>query len=103
MHGAVRSPYRSPRPRDLPDRPVPGEAGRYNGLMRRSLSIPLGTLAVGAAGLAYAAGVEVNLFRLRRFTVPVLPAGSAPLRILQVSDIHMVPGQRRKQEGRSEE
>jgi len=66
--------------------------------MRRSLAIPLGTVAVGAAGLAYAAGVEVNLFRLRRFTVPVLPAGSAPLRILQVSDIHMVPGQRRKQE-----
>lgn len=78
--------------------PAPGEAARYNQLMRRSLAIPLGTLAVGAAGLAYAAGVEVNLFRLRRFTVPVLPARSDPLRILQVSDIHMVPGQRRKQE-----
>jgi uncharacterized protein len=65
--------------------------------MRRSIAVPLGTLAVGAAGLAYAAGVEVNLFRLRRFTVPVLPPNVAPLRILQVSDIHMVPGQRRKQ------
>jgi predicted MPP superfamily phosphohydrolase len=65
--------------------------------MRRSIAVPLGTLAVGAAGLAYAAGVEVNLFRLRRFTVPVLPPDAAPLRILQVSDIHMVPGQRRKQ------
>jgi predicted MPP superfamily phosphohydrolase len=66
--------------------------------MRRSIAVPLGTLAVGAVGLAYAAGVEVNLYRLRRFTVPVLPEGAAPLRVLQVSDIHMVPGQRRKQE-----
>ncbi len=65
--------------------------------MRRSIAVPLGTLAVGAAGLAYAAGVEVNLYRLRRFTVPVLPEKAAPLRVLQVSDIHMVPGQRRKQ------
>jgi uncharacterized protein len=65
--------------------------------MRRSIAVPLGTLAVGAAGLAYAAGVEVNLYRLRRFTVPVLPEGATPLRVLQVSDIHMVPGQRRKQ------
>jgi predicted MPP superfamily phosphohydrolase len=64
--------------------------------MRRSLSIPLGVMAVGAAGLAYAAGVEVNLYRVRRFNVPVLPPEAQPLTILQVSDIHMVPGQRRK-------
>lgn len=55
-------------------------------------------MAAGAAGLAYAAGVEVNMFRLRRFTVPVLEPSAAPLRILQLSDIHMVPGQSRKQE-----
>ena len=65
--------------------------------MRRSISIPLGIVAAGTAGLAYAAGVEVNTYRLRRFNVPVLPAGAQPLSILQVSDIHMVPGQRRKQ------
>lgn len=66
--------------------------------MRRSISVPLGVAAVAAAGLAYAAGVEVNLYRLRRFTVPVLAPDARPLRILHVSDIHMVPGQRRKQE-----
>jgi predicted MPP superfamily phosphohydrolase len=66
--------------------------------MRRSISVPLGVTAVAAAGLAYAAGVEVNLYRLRRFTVPVLAPNARPLRILHVSDIHMVPGQRRKQE-----
>jgi uncharacterized protein len=65
--------------------------------MRRSIAVSLGILAAGTAGLGYAAGVEVNLFRLRRFTVPVLDPTAAPLRILQLSDIHMVPGQTRKQ------
>lgn len=54
-------------------------------------------MAVGAAGLAYAAGFEARFFRLRRVTVPVLPPGMRPLRVLQVSDIHMVSGQRKKQ------
>lgn len=65
--------------------------------MRRSISIPLGIVAAGTAGVAYAAGVEVNLFRLRRFSIPLLEPEARPLRILQLSDIHMVPGQRRKQ------
>lgn len=64
--------------------------------MRKKIAVPLGVAAVGLAGLGYAAGVEVNLFRLRRFELPVLDPGSDPIRILQVSDIHMVPGQRRK-------
>src|ERR1700738_1022316 len=66
--------------------------------MRRSISVPLGILAAGTAGLAYAAGVEVNMYRLRRFNVPVLPAEAQPLSILHVSNIHMVPGQPRKQQ-----
>ncbi|MBR7839783.1 metallophosphoesterase, partial [Actinospica durhamensis] len=65
--------------------------------MRKKLAVPLGVAAVGLAGLGYAAGVEVNLYRLRRFELPVLDPGARPLKILQVSDIHMVPGQRRKQ------
>lgn len=52
--------------------------------------------AAGAAGVVYAAGFETRSFRLRRVTVPVLPAGMRPLRVLQVSDIHMVSGQRKK-------
>jgi predicted MPP superfamily phosphohydrolase len=52
---------------------------------------------LGLLGLAYAGLVERNLFRLRRFEVPVLPPGSAPLRVLHLSDVHMTPGQRRKQ------
>lgn len=64
--------------------------------MRKSIAVPLGVAAVGLAGLGYAAGVEVNLYRLRRFELPVLDPGAKPIRILQVADIHMVPGQQRK-------
>ncbi|WP_459644100.1 metallophosphoesterase [Kineococcus sp. NUM-3379] len=68
--------------------------------MRQSLAVPLrllgATAAVGAAGFAYAAGYEVNAFRLRRFDVPVLPAGAAPIKVLHLSDIHLLPTQRRK-------
>ncbi|MFE0366832.1 metallophosphoesterase [Streptomyces tendae] len=65
--------------------------------MRARYGVPLGITAVGAAGLIYAAGIEPRAFRLRRVTVPVLPSGMRPLRVLQVSDIHMVGGQRKKQ------
>ncbi|MEN3582586.1 metallophosphoesterase [Streptomyces sp. ZYX-F-203] len=65
--------------------------------MRARYGVPLSLTAAGAAVLAYGAGFEARSFRLRRVTVPVLPAGSRPLRVLQVSDIHMVGGQRKKQ------
>src|ERR1700754_126946 len=65
--------------------------------MRARYGVPLGIAAFGAAGVLYAAGFEVRSFRLRRVTVPVLPPGMRPLRVLQVSDIHMVSGQRKKQ------
>jgi uncharacterized protein len=69
--------------------------------MRTRYGIPLGVttgvLAAGAAALTYAVAVEPRAFRLRRVTVPVLPAGAPSLRLLQVSDIHMVRGQRKKQ------
>ncbi|MFF7793046.1 metallophosphoesterase [Streptomyces sp. NPDC007991] len=65
--------------------------------MRARYGVPLGIAAAGAAGLLYSAGFEARSFRLRRVTVPVLPSGMRPLRVLQVSDIHMVSGQRKKQ------
>nr|WP_231366254.1 metallophosphoesterase [Zhihengliuella flava] len=39
---------------------------------------------------------EKNQFTLRYESLPVLPAGSDPLTVLHLSDIHMVPGQRAK-------
>ncbi|GAA2816924.1 metallophosphoesterase [Kitasatospora paracochleata] len=65
--------------------------------MRPLYSVPLGIAAVGAACLAYSAGYEVHSFRLRRVEVPILPTGARPIRVLQVSDIHMVTGQAKKQ------
>jgi uncharacterized protein len=57
-----------------------------------------GLVAAGAATLAYASLIERNLFTLRRFDVPVLAADAEPLRILHLSDLHLTPAQRRKQE-----
>jgi predicted MPP superfamily phosphohydrolase len=54
-------------------------------------------LAAGAATFAYASLVERNMFTLRRFDVPVLAPDAEPLRLLHVSDLHMMPGQKRKQ------
>jgi predicted MPP superfamily phosphohydrolase len=52
--------------------------------------------AAGALGLGYAALVERNAFVLRRFTVPVLPPGHRPVRVVHLSDLHLMPAQRRK-------
>ena len=56
----------------------------------------LGRLAaVGAACLAYGFW-EARHFMVRRWEVPILPPGSAPLRLLHVSDIHLMVRQRYK-------
>ncbi|WP_030149456.1 metallophosphoesterase [Mycetocola saprophilus] len=58
----------------------------------------VGVLAVAAAGcFAWASLIERRMFTLRRVEVPVLPAGSDPIRILHLSDLHMAPWQRDKQ------
>jgi predicted MPP superfamily phosphohydrolase len=66
--------------------------------MQRALALPLTALAATAAGLAYAAGYEVRSFRLRRITVPVLPPGARPLRVLHITDLHLTPNQKRKRD-----
>lgn len=55
-----------------------------------------GTAGAGAAALAYASLIERNLFGVREETLPVLPPGSASLRVLHLSDIHFVPNQKIK-------
>jgi len=61
-------------------------------------ALPSAVLASGAAVTAYASLYERNRWTLREFDVPVLAPGSAPLRILQISDLHMTANQRSKQE-----
>ena len=56
-----------------------------------------GATVLGAAGVGYAAGLERRHWTLREATVPVLPVGQPPLRLLHISDLHMTPGQLSKQ------
>ncbi|MFI5493369.1 metallophosphoesterase [Actinoplanes sp. NPDC051859] len=64
---------------------------------RPVIALAAAITAVGGATFAYASLVERNLFTLRRFSVPVLEPDAEPLRILHLSDLHMMPNQHRKQ------
>lgn len=56
-----------------------------------------GLVGVGTAGALYATVVERQWFALRRAVLPVLDCGAAPLTVLHLSDLHMLPRHRRKQ------
>lgn len=51
---------------------------------------------IATAAAAYARYIEPQMFVLRRVEVPVLEPGSWPLRVLHLSDLHLLPGQARK-------
>jgi len=75
---------------------VPAATDRTAARVASTVGKVLGTGALLAgAGLAYAC-FEAQQYVLREFEVPVLPSGAQPIRILHVSDLHMVPGQERK-------
>ena len=61
-------------------------------------SVVGGAALAGVAALAYAAAVEVRWYTLRRFAVPVLPDGAGEVRVLHLSDLHLLPSQDRKVE-----
>jgi len=67
-------------------------------IVRWYSALPAAAVVTGAAVTAYASLYERSRWTLRRFEVPVLAPGSAPLTILQISDLHMTAGQRSKQE-----
>lgn len=54
--------------------------------------------AVGLGALAWGTLVERNRFTVRREVVPVLDPGARPIRILHLTDLHMAPWQREKQD-----
>ncbi|WP_298749090.1 metallophosphoesterase [uncultured Serinicoccus sp.] len=67
--------------------------------VRRPLAAALASGPVVGAGLAaYATWVEPRWFALREVTVPCLPTGTPALRVLHLSDLHLVPRQHRKRE-----
>jgi predicted MPP superfamily phosphohydrolase len=61
-------------------------------------AVPAAAVLGGASVTAYASLYERTRWTLRRFEVPVLAPGSAPLTVLHISDLHMTAGQRSKQE-----
>lgn len=63
-------------------------------VLTRSVAAVLGSAALG---VGYASIIERNAFTVREVTMPVLTPGSAPLRVLHLSDLHMRPKQRYKQ------
>lgn len=63
--------------------------------MTKAFKVAKGLAAVAAGCFAWGL-VEATRFRVRRVTVPVLPAGGPEMRILHLSDIHLLPGQQLK-------
>lgn len=66
---------------------------RSGGGSRLAAGAALAVAGVAAWGIL----VERNRFTLREITLPLLPAGSAPLRVLHLSDLHVTPWQKGKQ------
>lgn len=54
--------------------------------------------ALGAGAAAYATWVEPQWFALRHVHVACLPSGSPSVRVLHLSDLHLVPRQHRKRD-----
>src|ERR1700742_4575693 len=63
-------------------------------ILKSTAAVTVGSVV---AGIGYASLIERNAFVVREVTMPVLSPGSSPLKVLHVSDLHMLPRQRRKQ------
>ena len=61
-----------------------------------TVALALGAASVGT--LLWASLVERRWYALRQVSAPVLPAGARPIRVLHISDLHMAPWQRDKQD-----
>jgi len=64
---------------------------------RTALGWAVGLVAATGVGcVAYGALIERNWFTIRHENLAILPAGSAPFRVLHLSDIHLSLGQHQK-------
>lgn len=65
----------------------------------RAAAATLGAVAVaGAASFAYGVAVERRRWTVREEVLPILDPGARPITVLHLSDLHMAPWQRDKQE-----
>ena len=66
----------------------------------RAVGTAVGAIAaVGLAAFAWGSLIERNRFTIRQEVVPVLEPGARSITVLHLSDLHMAPWQRQKQEG----
>ena len=56
----------------------------------------IGLASLGVLAAIWGIGIERHLFVIRRESVRVLPAGSQPLTVLHIGDLHIAPWQKRK-------
>lgn len=63
-----------------------------HGLTKTSAAVA----GAGLSTLAWASLVERHLYTVRHFEMPVLAPGARPLRMLHLSDLHLVPRQERR-------
>ena len=66
-----------------------------NAAIKTRLAATTGAIGVGVAGLTYGV-IEAHRFIVRHVEVPVLAPGSSPLRILHMSDLHLLARQKAK-------
>jgi predicted MPP superfamily phosphohydrolase len=52
--------------------------------------------AFGGACFLYGLLVESQAFRVRRFSIPVLPKGAGKIRVLHISDAHLLPRNKKR-------
>lgn len=71
-------------------------SNRARRIARATTRTVLGGAAVGSAALFYGTVIERTAFTVRRVTVPVLDSGTPVLRLLHLSDLHLLARQRRK-------
>lgn len=76
--------------------PAPTRPSGHKRESGRRVATPLtGMAAVGVGALAWSL-VEAKLFTLRWATVPAMSPDAGPLRLLHLSDFHLLPGEHRK-------
>src|SRR4051812_37713407 len=71
---------------------IKGSGRRLKNVVKVVRSVAL----AGGAALFYGSVIERHAFTLRRFEVPVLSPGATPIRLLHLSDLHIIPRQHRK-------
>ena len=67
--------------------------------VRTTVGTAVGAIAaVGLAAFTWGALIERNRFQVRQEVIPILAPGARPITVLHLSDLHMAPWQRAKQD-----